>query len=72
MRGDTDHLAALVAKVQRWLVCKRWRKAIYGAICVQKCECVEREGVEFAGASVCGIVEREFVGLRSIGVQCGE
>lgn len=38
MRNDPDHLAALVERVQHWLVCKRWRKVIYGAICVQKCE----------------------------------
>ena len=38
MRNDPDHLAALVEQVQHWLVCKRWRKVIYGAICVQKCE----------------------------------
>ena len=38
MRSDPDNLALLVSKVQHWLVCKHWRKAIYGAISVQKCE----------------------------------
>ena len=38
MRGDPDNLSAMVLRVQKWLVTKRWRKAIYGAICVQKCE----------------------------------
>ena len=38
MRGDSDNLSSMVQRVQQWLVTKRWRKAIYGAICVQKCE----------------------------------
>lgn len=38
MKGDPDNLAALVERVQRWLICKRWRKVIYGAVSVQKCK----------------------------------
>ena len=41
MKTDPENLASLVDKVQHWLVCKRWRKVIYGAICVQKCKQVE-------------------------------
>ena len=38
MRSDPENLRALVARVQQWLVCTRWRKVIFGAISVQKCE----------------------------------
>ncbi len=38
MKMDPENLASLVDKVQHWLVCKRWKKVIYGAICVQKRE----------------------------------
>ena len=38
MRGDPEHLKFLVSRVQRWLVCKKWKKVIYGAISVQKCK----------------------------------
>lgn len=38
MRNDPDNLRVLVEQVQHWLVCKRWKKVIYGTICVQKCE----------------------------------
>lgn len=37
MRTDPESLKNLVLKVQRWLVTKQWRKVIYGAITVQKC-----------------------------------
>ena len=36
MRSDPDNLLSLVERVSRWLVCKRWKKVIYGAISVQK------------------------------------
>ena len=38
MRGDRDNLNSLLSRVQHWLVCKRWKKVIYGAISVQKRE----------------------------------
>ena len=38
MRNDPDNLRVLVEQVQHWLVCKRWKKVIYGTICVQKRE----------------------------------
>ncbi len=36
MRSDPAHLLDLIGKVQRWLVCKTWRKVIYGTISVLK------------------------------------
>jgi len=41
MRSDPANLLALISKVQRWLVCKTWRKAIYGAISVLKCKTIK-------------------------------
>ena len=38
MQTDSEKLSAMVAKVQKWLICKQWRKVIYGAISVQKCK----------------------------------
>lgn len=38
MHSDPTHLRSLVDKVQRWLVCKKWRKVIYGTISVLKCK----------------------------------
>ena len=38
MKSDPDNLSTLVNRVQRWLVRQRWKKVIYGAISVQKCE----------------------------------
>lgn len=38
MQTDPEKLSAMVAKVQKWLICKQWRKIIYGAISVQKCK----------------------------------
>ena len=38
MRSDPENLLSLVERVSRWLVCKRWKKVIYGAISVQKRE----------------------------------
>ena len=38
MRSDPDSLREMVARVQSWLVCTRWRKVIFGAISVQKRE----------------------------------
>lgn len=40
MKGDRENLKSMVSRVQHWLVCKRWKKVIYGAISVQKCELV--------------------------------
>ena len=52
MRGDRDNLETMVSRVQHWLVCKRWKKVIYGAISVQKRMCVQiymcRERVRFS------------------------
>eukprot|EP00794_Sanderia_malayensis_P000402 gene402-1036_t len=36
MKSDPETLNALVAKVQRWIICNRWKKSIWGAISVQK------------------------------------
>ncbi|CAI8049871.1 Unconventional myosin-VI, partial [Geodia barretti] len=36
MKSDPDSLREMVAKVQSWLVCTRWRKVIFGAISVLK------------------------------------
>lgn len=36
MRSDPENLLSLIEKVNHWLVCKRWKKVIYGAISVQK------------------------------------
>ena len=68
MKGDTEHLAALVQKVQRWLVCKRWRKAIYGAVSVQKCEWQPLD-VCVGGGSGCGLCVDVVEGVVSL---CGE
>ena len=38
MRSDPENLLSLVERVNRWLVCKGWKKVIYGAISVQKRE----------------------------------
>lgn len=38
MRGDPNNLLSMVKRVEQWLISKRWRKVIYGAICVQKCK----------------------------------
>lgn len=38
MKSDPDNLSALVNQVHHWLVRQRWKKVIYGAISVQKCE----------------------------------
>ena len=37
MRSDPKSLVMLVERVSKWLVCKRWKKFIFGAISVQKC-----------------------------------
>eukprot|EP00795_Rhopilema_esculentum_P017127 gene17126-8651_t len=36
MKSDPETLNALVAKVQRWIVCNRWKRSIWGAVSVQK------------------------------------
>ncbi|XP_065339077.1 myosin heavy chain 95F isoform X1 [Cloeon dipterum] len=36
MKSDPENLANLVAKVQKWLIMSRWKKAQYGALCVIK------------------------------------
>ncbi|XP_064629701.1 unconventional myosin-VI-like isoform X2 [Lineus longissimus] len=36
MKSDPENLAMLVAKVKKWLICSRWRKAQYGALSVIK------------------------------------
>ncbi|XP_065907507.1 unconventional myosin-VI-like [Dysidea avara] len=36
MKSDPEHLAVLVQKVQRWLICIRWKKGIFGVISVLK------------------------------------
>lgn len=38
MRSDPDSLRQMIARVQTWLIHTRWKKLIYGAISVQKCE----------------------------------
>ena len=38
MKSDPEHLASLVERVQRWLVCTRWKKAMYGVWSVIKCK----------------------------------
>lgn len=35
---DPAKLAALVTKVQKWIAAYRWKRAIYGTLCVIKCE----------------------------------
>jgi len=36
MKSDPETLNALVAKVQKWIICNRWKRAIWGSISVQK------------------------------------
>ena len=36
MRSDPDNLKILIAKVKRWLICTRWKKAQWGALSVIK------------------------------------
>ena len=38
MKSDPDNLALLIKKVQKWLICSRWRKAQYGTLSVIKCK----------------------------------
>ena len=38
MRSDPESLRQMIARVQTWLIHTRWKKLIYGAISVQKCE----------------------------------
>ena len=38
MKSDPENLASLINRVQHWLVRQRWKKIIYGAICVLKCK----------------------------------
>ena len=38
MKSDPEHLATLVQKVQRWLICTRWKKGIFGVLSVLKCQ----------------------------------
>ena len=35
---DKEHLLSLIEKVAKWLICARWKKAIYGAWEVIKCK----------------------------------
>lgn len=39
MRSDPENLALLIKKVQKWLICSRWRKAQWGALSVIKRTC---------------------------------
>lgn len=36
MHSDPENLAQLIAKVEHWLIRKRWKKLIFGAISVLK------------------------------------
>eukprot|EP00117_Sycon_ciliatum_P026166 scpid15712/ scgid21542/ Unconventional myosin-VI; Unconventional myosin-6 len=36
IKSDPENIARLVKKVQKWLVCKRWRRAQFAAVCVIK------------------------------------
>ena len=36
MHSDPENLAQLIAKVEHWLILKRWKKLIFGAISVLK------------------------------------
>jgi len=38
MKSDPENLAQLVAKVSKWLILSRWKKAQYGALSVIKRE----------------------------------
>ena len=38
MKSDPENLARLIEKVKRWLICSRWKKAMYGVWSVIKCE----------------------------------
>lgn len=40
MRSDQENLANLVAKVRKWLVCSRWKKAQWCALSVIKCNII--------------------------------
>ena len=64
MRSDPDNLLSLVEKVSQWLVCKRWKKVIYGAISVQKCK-------SFSGACH-NILNQGLMawGLKALGYIC--
>lgn len=36
MKSDPENLALLIAKVQRWLICSRWKKAQWCTLSVIK------------------------------------
>lgn len=38
MKSDPENLAKLVAKVKRWLICSRWKKAQWCALSVIRCK----------------------------------
>ena len=42
MKSDPENLALLVAKVRRWLICSRWKKAQWCALSVIKCKYLYR------------------------------
>ena len=44
MKSDPESVAVLVQKVYHWIVRKQWKKSIFGAICVQKCELPVAQG----------------------------
>jgi len=37
MKSDPDHLAELVKRVNRWLICSRWKKVQWCSLSVIKC-----------------------------------
>ena len=40
MKSDPENLARLIKKVKRWLICSRWKKAMFGVWSVIKRKCL--------------------------------